>query len=149
MDRTAIGPARDGMELLVGGLSGLAFSRHGPLARRRLRAQRRALRERSASSARRGPRPPGADLGREASQRLWGQGYLLSATPARGEAYLRDYYAFTGAFAERIAAGKPHERPRRSGLRPRLRGGGLRRSWCSSPRRRARGARTAPREAVG
>jgi alkanesulfonate monooxygenase SsuD/methylene tetrahydromethanopterin reductase-like flavin-dependent oxidoreductase (luciferase family) len=45
-----------------------------------------------------------ADLGRPGQPRLWGQGYFCFGDPDRGAAYLRDYYAFTGPFAERIAA---------------------------------------------
>ena len=76
---------------------------HGAL-RGRLRAQRRPaarVRERCGARARRleRPRPPGqaAGSGARATSR--------SATPTRGDAYLRDYYAFTGPFAEKIAAG--------------------------------------------
>ena len=36
---------------------------------------------------------------------LWGQGYFALSEPDRGADYLRDYYAFTGPFAEKIAAG--------------------------------------------
>src|SRR6266545_2814745 len=48
------------------------------------------------------------DAGRPDRPRLWGQAYFaLGGQPEidRGAAYLRDYYAFTGPFAERIAAG--------------------------------------------
>jgi hypothetical protein len=46
------------------------------------------------------------DLGRPGRPTLWGQGYfaLGEATTEPGAAYLRDYYAFTGPFAEKIAA---------------------------------------------
>jgi alkanesulfonate monooxygenase SsuD/methylene tetrahydromethanopterin reductase-like flavin-dependent oxidoreductase (luciferase family) len=46
-----------------------------------------------------------ADLGRPGRPQLWGQGYFALGDAERGAAYLRDYYAFTGPFAERIAAG--------------------------------------------
>jgi hypothetical protein len=38
---------------------------------------------------------------------IWGQGYfaLGEEAAAKGAAYLKDYYAFTGPFAEQIAAG--------------------------------------------
>ena len=39
---------------------------------------------------------------------LWAQGYFALGddnTIERGRAYMRDYYAFTGPFAERIAEG--------------------------------------------
>ena len=45
------------------------------------------------------------DLGRPGQPLLWGQGYFAFGDPERGNDYLLDYYAFTGPFAERIAAG--------------------------------------------
>ena len=36
---------------------------------------------------------------------MWGQSYFSLADPDAGDAYMRDYYAFTGGFVERIAAG--------------------------------------------
>jgi alkanesulfonate monooxygenase SsuD/methylene tetrahydromethanopterin reductase-like flavin-dependent oxidoreductase (luciferase family) len=45
------------------------------------------------------------DLGRPGAPALWGQGYFALGDADRGAAYLRDYYAFTGPFAEKIAAG--------------------------------------------
>ncbi|MGH3431567.1 MAG: LLM class flavin-dependent oxidoreductase, partial [Thermocrispum sp.] len=44
------------------------------------------------------------DLGRPGRPLLWGQAYFGFGDPERGAAYLRDYYAFTGPFAETIAA---------------------------------------------
>jgi len=41
---------------------------------------------------------------RPGSPQLWGQGYFALGDALRGADYLRDYYAFTGGFAERIAA---------------------------------------------
>ena len=47
-----------------------------------------------------------SDLDRPGRPLLWGQGYFaLGDEPTRARAYLRDYYAFTGPFAEKIAAG--------------------------------------------
>ncbi len=44
------------------------------------------------------------DAGRPGEPRLWGQGYFaLGDAVDRGRAYMRDYYAFTGSFSERIA----------------------------------------------
>lgn len=46
-----------------------------------------------------------ADAGRPGQPRLWGQGYFAlgdDATIAAGIAYLREYYAFTGPYVERI-----------------------------------------------
>jgi alkanesulfonate monooxygenase SsuD/methylene tetrahydromethanopterin reductase-like flavin-dependent oxidoreductase (luciferase family) len=47
------------------------------------------------------------DSGRPGSPQLWGQGYfaLGGETKEQGATYLLDYYAFTGPFAEKIAAG--------------------------------------------
>lgn len=49
-----------------------------------------------------------SQLGRIGSPQLWAQGYFALGDPAtveRGRDYMRDYYAFTGPFAERIAEG--------------------------------------------
>ena len=102
VDAERVGPARDGIELLVGGGSGQAFARMA----------------RYADGYAHGGGPPRAfagaatravaawnDLGRPGAPRLWGQGYFGFADPERGSAYLLDYYAFTGPFAERVAAG--------------------------------------------
>jgi len=47
------------------------------------------------------------DAGRPGQPRLWAMGYFALGGDAAetGHAYLRDYYAFTGPFAEKIAAG--------------------------------------------
>jgi alkanesulfonate monooxygenase SsuD/methylene tetrahydromethanopterin reductase-like flavin-dependent oxidoreductase (luciferase family) len=46
------------------------------------------------------------DAARPGEPRLWGQGYFaLGDAVERGRAYMRDYYAFTGSFAERVAEG--------------------------------------------
>jgi alkanesulfonate monooxygenase SsuD/methylene tetrahydromethanopterin reductase-like flavin-dependent oxidoreductase (luciferase family) len=48
------------------------------------------------------------DAGRPGQPQLWAQGYFAlgdEATIEAGTNYLRDYYAFTGPFAERIASG--------------------------------------------
>jgi alkanesulfonate monooxygenase SsuD/methylene tetrahydromethanopterin reductase-like flavin-dependent oxidoreductase (luciferase family) len=90
------------MELLVGGASGPAFARaaryadgyaHGGGPPRAFAGA--AARARAAWS----------DLGRPGSPKLWGQGYFALSKVDRGTDYLRDYYAFTGPFAEKIAAG--------------------------------------------
>ena len=101
IDEDRVGPAREGIELLVGGGSGQAFSRMA----------------RYADGYAHGGGPPRAfaaaatranaawqDLGRPGRPRLWGQGYFTLGDVERGNAYLRDYYAFTGPFAERIVA---------------------------------------------
>jgi alkanesulfonate monooxygenase SsuD/methylene tetrahydromethanopterin reductase-like flavin-dependent oxidoreductase (luciferase family) len=100
--------ARAGLELLVGGGSGSAFARAA----------------RYADGYAHGGGPPRAfesaaaralaawsDLGRPGRPRLWGQGYFALGEVERGNAYLRDYYSFTGPFAEKIVAGNltsPH-----------------------------------------
>jgi alkanesulfonate monooxygenase SsuD/methylene tetrahydromethanopterin reductase-like flavin-dependent oxidoreductase (luciferase family) len=99
VDADRVGPARDGIELLVGGASGQAYARMA----------------RYADGYAHGGGPPRAfagaaaranaawrDLGRPGRPRLWGQGYFALGDVERGNAYLRDYYAFTGPFAERI-----------------------------------------------
>lgn len=48
------------------------------------------------------------DLGRPGLPTLWGQGYFAlgdAATIEAGARYMRDYYAFTGPFVERIVEG--------------------------------------------
>lgn len=48
-----------------------------------------------------------SELGRSGTPLLWAQGYfaLGDESVERGRAYMRDYYAFTGPFADRIAEG--------------------------------------------
>ncbi|HEY7021817.1 MAG TPA: LLM class flavin-dependent oxidoreductase [Ktedonobacterales bacterium] len=93
-----------GPQLLLGGTSDQAFARvaryadgyaHGggpPRAFARAAAKACAAWE---------------DLGRLGAPLLWGQAYfsLGEEHAEAGRAYLRDYYAFTGPYAERIAAG--------------------------------------------
>jgi alkanesulfonate monooxygenase SsuD/methylene tetrahydromethanopterin reductase-like flavin-dependent oxidoreductase (luciferase family) len=101
MDGDRVGPSREGIELLVGGLSGQAFARMA----------------RYADGYAHGGGPPRAfagaaaraeaawrDFGRPGRPRLWGQGYVSFVDVELGNAYLRDYYAFTGGFVERIVA---------------------------------------------
>ncbi|HEX2031437.1 MAG TPA: LLM class flavin-dependent oxidoreductase [Actinomycetota bacterium] len=98
-------PARDGGPvLLVGGTSDRAFGRMARYAdgyvhgggppRAFARAAERA-------------RTAWADAGRPGRPPLWGQSYFALGDDAldAGRAYMRDYYAFTGPFAERIAEG--------------------------------------------
>ena len=101
VDGDRVGPSRDGIEILVGGASGPAFARMA----------------RYADGYAHGGGPPRAfesaiaraeaawrDLGRPGRPRLWGQGYFALGNVERGNGYLRDYYAFTGPFAERVVA---------------------------------------------
>ena len=102
---TSVGPrpARPGgPDLLVGGGSGAAF----------LRAARHADGyvhgggpPRAFASAADRARAAWADAGRPGEPQLWGQSYFSLADPEAGAAYMRHYYAFTGPFAERVAAG--------------------------------------------
>ena len=91
-----------GPPLLAGGLSGEAFARMA----------------RTADGYVHGGGPPRAfagaaakawaawrDLERPGRPQLWGQGYFALGDPDCGGAYLHDYYAFTGPFAAKIAAG--------------------------------------------
>jgi alkanesulfonate monooxygenase SsuD/methylene tetrahydromethanopterin reductase-like flavin-dependent oxidoreductase (luciferase family) len=91
----------NGLEVLVGGGSGPAFARMA----------------RYADGYAHGGGPPRAfasaasravaawnDLGRPGKPLLWGQGYFALGDIERGNDYLRDYYAFTGPFAEQIVA---------------------------------------------
>jgi alkanesulfonate monooxygenase SsuD/methylene tetrahydromethanopterin reductase-like flavin-dependent oxidoreductase (luciferase family) len=102
VDGDRVGPSREGIEILVGGLSGQAFARMA----------------RYADGYAHGGGPPRAfagaaaraeaawrDLGRDGRPRLWGQGYFAFSEPDRANAYLLDYYAFLGPFAEKVAAG--------------------------------------------
>lgn len=98
-------PARPGgPELLVGGQSDDAFVRVARYADGYVHGggPPRAF-ARAADRA----RAAWADAGRPGGPRLWGQVYfaLGDAAVEAGTRYLLDYYAFTGPFAQRIAAG--------------------------------------------
>ncbi len=101
--RTGPGGSRRGPPLLVGGLSGQAFARmarwadgyvHGGGPPRAFAA--------AASKA----WSAWTEMGRPDRPQMWGQGYfaLGEGSAEDGARYLRDYYAFTGPFAEKIAA---------------------------------------------
>jgi alkanesulfonate monooxygenase SsuD/methylene tetrahydromethanopterin reductase-like flavin-dependent oxidoreductase (luciferase family) len=97
-------PVTAGPQLLVGGSSGEALARMarysdgymhgGGPARAFAGAAAKAL-------------AAWADLGRPGRPILWGMGYfaLGDGSAKAGAQYLRQYYAFTGPFAEKIAAG--------------------------------------------
>ena len=93
---------RADLPLLVGGLTGPAFARMARYADGYAHngGPPRAF-ARAAASA----HAAWSDLGRPGRPQLWGQGYFALGDEEAGAAYLRDYYAFTGPFAERIAAG--------------------------------------------
>lgn len=100
-----IGPAplrEGGPTVLVGGGSGASF----------LRAARHADGyvhgggpPRAFASAADRLRAAWAEVGRPGEAALWGQSYFTLTDAEAGAAYMRDYYAFTGGFAERITAG--------------------------------------------
>lgn len=93
-----------GPPLLVGGLNDEAFARAARYADGYVHGggPPRAF-ARAADKA----RAAWIDAGRPGRPRLWGQGYYALGDDAAeaGARYLKDYYAFTGPFAERIAAG--------------------------------------------
>jgi alkanesulfonate monooxygenase SsuD/methylene tetrahydromethanopterin reductase-like flavin-dependent oxidoreductase (luciferase family) len=101
VDGERVGPSRDGIELLVGGLSGQAFSR---MARYADGYAHGGGPPRAFASAAARAQAAWGDLGRPGRPRLWGQGYFTLGDVEPGNAYLRDYYAFTGPFVERIVA---------------------------------------------
>jgi alkanesulfonate monooxygenase SsuD/methylene tetrahydromethanopterin reductase-like flavin-dependent oxidoreductase (luciferase family) len=89
------------LELLVGGGSGPAFAR---MARYSDGYAHGGGPPRAFAGAATRARAAWSDLGRPGRPRLWGQGYFALGDADRGAAYLRDYYAFTGPFAETVAA---------------------------------------------
>jgi alkanesulfonate monooxygenase SsuD/methylene tetrahydromethanopterin reductase-like flavin-dependent oxidoreductase (luciferase family) len=101
IDEQQVGPARNGIELLVGGASGPAFSRMARYADGYAHA---GGPPRAFAGAAARAEAAWRDFGRPGRPRLWGQGYFALGDVERGEAYLRDYYAFTGPFVERIVA---------------------------------------------
>ena len=96
-----IGAAGDGLHLLVGGGSGPAFAR---MARYADGYAHGGGPPRAFASAATRAQAAWRDFGRPGRPALWGQAYFALGDPDRGAAYLRDYYAFTGGFAETIAA---------------------------------------------
>jgi alkanesulfonate monooxygenase SsuD/methylene tetrahydromethanopterin reductase-like flavin-dependent oxidoreductase (luciferase family) len=101
-----IGPklAGPGPQLLVGGSSGEALAR---MARYGDGYVHGGGPPRAFAGAAARARAAWTDLGRPDNPVLWGMGYfaLGDGTAESGAAYLRHYYAFTGPFAEKIAAG--------------------------------------------
>ena len=89
------------LELLVGGNSGAALAR---MARYADGYAHGGGPPRAFASAAARARAAWHDLGRPGEPALWGQAYFALGDPDRGTAYLRDYYAFTGPFAETVAA---------------------------------------------
>jgi alkanesulfonate monooxygenase SsuD/methylene tetrahydromethanopterin reductase-like flavin-dependent oxidoreductase (luciferase family) len=91
-----------GPPVLVGGGSGAAFLRAARYADGYVHG---GGPPRAFAAAAGRARAAWIDAGRPGAPQLWGQSYFALGDPDAGEAYLRHYYAFTGAFAERIAAG--------------------------------------------
>ncbi len=93
-----------GPPLLIGGLSDQGFGRMARYAEGYVQG---GGPPKSFARAADKARAAWADAGRPGKPQLWAQGYFAlgeEATKA-GAKYLRDYYAFTGPFAEKIAAG--------------------------------------------
>ena len=106
-DESGIGPGpsqRGELELLVGGASGPAYAR---MARYADGYAHGGGPPRAFASAAARARAAWSDLGRPGEPRLWGQVYFALGEEHHepGDSYLRDYYSFTGPFAEKIAAG--------------------------------------------
>jgi alkanesulfonate monooxygenase SsuD/methylene tetrahydromethanopterin reductase-like flavin-dependent oxidoreductase (luciferase family) len=101
VDEDRVGPSREGIELLVGGGSGPALAR---MARYADGYAHGGGPPRAFASAAARAQAAWTDLGRPGRPRLWGQGYFALGDVERGNAYLRDYYAFTGPVEERIVA---------------------------------------------
>ncbi len=100
-----VGPKQENPpKLLVGGLSGRAFAR---MARYGDGYVHGGGPPRAFASAAAKALAAWTDMGRSGTPPLYGQGYFALGDQAEldaGAAYLRDYYAFTGPFAEKIAA---------------------------------------------
>jgi alkanesulfonate monooxygenase SsuD/methylene tetrahydromethanopterin reductase-like flavin-dependent oxidoreductase (luciferase family) len=94
-----------GPPVLVGGISDVTFLRVARLADGYVHG---GGPPRTFERAARKARSAWIDLGRTGAPLLWAQGYFALGDDdvvARGRDYVRDYYAFTGPFAERIAEG--------------------------------------------
>jgi alkanesulfonate monooxygenase SsuD/methylene tetrahydromethanopterin reductase-like flavin-dependent oxidoreductase (luciferase family) len=102
---TEVGPqpaTQGGPVLLVGGTSGASFHR---AARHADGYVHGGGPPRAFAGAADKARAAWIEAGRPGEPVLWGQSYFTLTDTAAGEAYMRDYYAFTGGFAERIVAG--------------------------------------------
>jgi alkanesulfonate monooxygenase SsuD/methylene tetrahydromethanopterin reductase-like flavin-dependent oxidoreductase (luciferase family) len=97
-------PSGNGPQLLVGGSSGEALARMARYSDGYMHGGGPA---RAFAGAVARARAAWTDLGRPGQPVIWGMGYfaLGDSTAENGAEYLRHYYAFTGAFAEKIAAG--------------------------------------------
>jgi alkanesulfonate monooxygenase SsuD/methylene tetrahydromethanopterin reductase-like flavin-dependent oxidoreductase (luciferase family) len=97
-------PKDGGPQILVGGSSGAALAR---MARYADGYMHGGGPPRAFAAAAAKAQAAWRDLGRPGRPALWGMGYFALGDDAvePGAAYLRHYYAFTGSFAEKIAAG--------------------------------------------
>lgn len=93
-----------GPQILVGGSSGEALARMARYADGYVHGGGPA---RAFAGAVTRAKAAWTDLGRPGAPALWGMGYFALGEDAAqpGAEYLRHYYAFTGPFAEKIAAG--------------------------------------------
>ncbi len=101
---TTVGPVpvqKGGPDLLVGGASGPALLRMARLADGYVHGGGPA---RSFASAAARVRAAWEDVDRPGSPQLWAQAYFGLGAPDLGDDFLRDYYAFTGPFAEKVVA---------------------------------------------
>jgi alkanesulfonate monooxygenase SsuD/methylene tetrahydromethanopterin reductase-like flavin-dependent oxidoreductase (luciferase family) len=95
-------PAQEGgPDLLVGGASGPALLRMARLADGYVHG---GGPPRSFSSAVTKARVAWEESGRPGQPQLWAQAYFSLDDADAAAGYLRDYYAFTGAFSEKVAA---------------------------------------------
>ncbi len=103
---STLGPATtqaEGPVLLVGGTADVTFSRAAASADGYVHG---GGPPRTFARAAEKMRVAWHDAGRVGEPKLWAQGYFaLGAAAGRGLEYMRDYYAFTGPFAEKIASG--------------------------------------------
>jgi len=97
-------PTTGGPQLLVGGSSGEALARMARYSDGYMHGGGPA---RAFAGAAAKAIAAWSDLGRPGRPKLWGMGYfaLGDGNADAGAEYLRHYYAFTGPFAEKIAAG--------------------------------------------
>lgn len=97
-------PPAPGPQLLVGGSTGEALARMARYSDGYMHGGGPA---RAFAAAAAKAIAAWSDLGRPGRPILWGMGYfaLGDGTAEAGAEYLRHYYAFTGPFAEKIAAG--------------------------------------------
>ncbi len=104
-EQGSIGPrSANAPELLVGGSSGEALAR---MARYADGYMHGGGPPRAFATAAAKAQAAWRDLGRPGKPVLWGMGYFALGEGAAdtGADYLRDYYSFTGPFADKIAAG--------------------------------------------